>query len=406
MFSGNQSPMLNQLRLVAGLVAAAIVTIAWLTAEHRPIAALIDSSGKTAVTLESVEQSAPENVPSALRDLTAAGLPKPLIDPGRVLSGGPPPDGIPPIDAPKFQLAADVDWLADAEAVVSLTVGGQTRAYPIQVLTWHEIVNDTIAGTPATVTYCPLCNTAIAFNRRVGDRVVTFGTSGKLYLSNLVMYDRQTQSLWPQIQGRAVAGALTGTTLKILPTDILPWRQWREDNPDSQVLSRDTGFTRDYGRNPYVGYDEPQSQPFALDTDTDPRLPAKERIVAFPAARQATAVTLTDLAAAGSLALTVDEQPVVLFAAPGLASSLDSASIAEGKPITSTRAFLSTTEAQALTFRKDGDDFLDSQTGSRWTINGKATRGPLRGRQLTPIAHIDTFWFAWAAFRPDTRIIN
>ncbi len=113
------------------------------------------------------------------------------------------------------------------------------------------------------------------------------------------MYDRQTQSLWPQIQAQAVAGTLTGTRLDILPTDTVPWQQWRRDNPNAWVLSRDTGYTRDYGRNPYIGYDEPQDQPFALDTASDPRLLAKERIVAFPAAQQATAIRASALAAAG-----------------------------------------------------------------------------------------------------------
>jgi len=137
--------------------------------------------------------------------------------------------------------------------VLSLTLGTETRAYPVQVLIWHEIVNDTVAGTPVAVTYCPLCNSALAFDRRVAGRVVSFGTSGRLYQSDLVMYDRQTESLWPQLELRAVAGMLTGTTLRPYPVSTVAWADWRRANPDGWVLSRETGHARDYGRNPYVG---------------------------------------------------------------------------------------------------------------------------------------------------------
>jgi hypothetical protein len=266
----------------------------------RPGAAAGADAEADPVVLEPVEQSAPEDVPSALEDVGAPGLPAPLVDPARLQAGGPPPDGIPAIDEPRFERTADVSWLDEDEAVLSLVVGESARAYPVQILIWHEIVNDTVEGTPVAVTYCPLCNSALAYDRRVADRLVTFGTSGSLYLSALVMYDRQTESLWSQIEGRAIAGLLAGTELERIPVSTVPWGAWREANPDGWVLSRETGHARDYGRNPYTGYDRPGSEAFLLDEAADGRLPPKERIVAFPGATDSSAVQLSVLAEAAA----------------------------------------------------------------------------------------------------------
>jgi len=201
--------------------------------------------------------SAREDVPSALDNPSDPAFPDPLIDLDHLVSGGPPPDGIPAIDDPKFQPADQVDWLAGREPLLSLTVGGETRGYPLQVMTWHEIVNDTVGGEPVTVTYCPLCNSGVAFHRQVGERLLDFGTSGMLYADNLVMYDRQTESLWPQLTGQASVGVLTGTPLEAIPIGVVGWDQFRTAHPDALVLTRDTGYPRDYGRNPYAGYDDP-----------------------------------------------------------------------------------------------------------------------------------------------------
>ncbi len=162
--------------------------------------------------------SGKEDVPSALRlDIDDPSLPAPLVAPADLISGGPPPDGIPPVDRPVFAPAGTVDWLADDEPVVTLDLDGEHRAYPVQIMIWHEIVNDEVAGTPVSVTYCPLCNSALAFDRRLGDRLLTLGTSGMLYRSDLVMYDRQTESLWSQLEGRTIAGHLTGEVLNRIP---------------------------------------------------------------------------------------------------------------------------------------------------------------------------------------------
>lgn len=178
-----------------------------------------------------------------------------LIHPSKLLSGGPPPDGIPSIDNPQYVSVREADgWLGDDELVVLIERSGVTRIYPLQVLVWHEIVNDTIAGEPILVTYCPLCGSVIAFVREIDGEAVEFGTSGKLYNSNLIMYDRLTETYWSQIGGRAVIGELTGHRLDMVSAQTVFWGEWKNLRPDAEVLSRDTGFRRSYGRDPYGNY--------------------------------------------------------------------------------------------------------------------------------------------------------
>lgn len=366
----------------------------------------VTEDGAEPVVLEPVEQSAQVDGPSALVDPADPALPAPAVDVDRIRSGGPPPDGIPAIDEPRFEPASQVTWLDEREPVLALELGGQSRAYPVQVLTWHEIVNDTVGGIPVAVTYCPLCNSALAFGRELEDHLVTFGTSGSLYNSALVMYDRQTESLWSQIEGRAIAGALTGTSLERIPVATVPWSTWSEAHPDGWVLSRPADSGRDYGRNPYVGYDEAGSEPFLYDGESDPRLPPKERVVAFPAARDSLTVQLSTLAERGTVTVPLDGEEVVLVAESGLASSLDTPVLAEGGEIAATGAFGTVVDGRALTFVADpsGEGARDEETGTHWDVLGRGSDGPLAGQQLETVPHVDTFWFAWAAFRPDATI--
>ena len=178
------------------------------------------------------------------------------------IPGGPPKDGIPSIDDPKFISQAEGDeFLDDGEPVAVLEVGGEARAYPIQILTWHEIVNDEIGGEPIALTFCPLCNSTVAFSRVLDGETVEFGTTGNLRRSDLVMYDRKTETWWQQLTAEAIVGELTGQTLEVVPSQILSWGEFKSQHPDSEVLSRDTGFDRSYGTNPYAGYDS-SSRPF------------------------------------------------------------------------------------------------------------------------------------------------
>jgi len=348
---------------------------------------------------------ASEDAPSALDDPANPAFPAPLIELEHLVSGGPPPDGIPPIDNPNFQPADTVDWLEASEPVLALTVGGETRAYPLQVMTWHEIVNDTVGGVPVAVTYCPLCNSGVAFHRRVDGRLLDFGTSGKLYADNLVMYDRQTQSLWPQLTGQASVGVLTGTQLTAIPMGVVGWDQFLTAHPDALVLTRVTGHQRDYGRNPYVGYDDPDGRLLVEPPGgRDPRLPVKERVIGIRLGDQAVAVLRQTIADADALTLTLAGREIVLWHRSGQRSALDEDTIADGDEIGTVGVFDPQLRGRRLTFTAGQDGFRDLETGSTWNVLGEAIAGPLQGRRLETVTHLDTFWFAWVAFQPDTTL--
>ena len=324
-----------------------------------------------------------------------------------ILSGGPPRDGIPAIDEPGFISAAEATaWLDDREPVVALEVNGVARAYPLQILIWHEIVNDEIGGVPVTVTFCPLCNAAVVFDRRLNGRVLTFGVSGLLRHSDLIMYDRQTESLWQQFTGEGVVGEMAGKTLTWLPASIIGFADFRQTYPDGQVLSRDTGYNRSYGQNPYAGYDNIDQSPFLFDGIPDDRLPPMARVVTVSLKGEDVAYPYDLLEKERVVQDMIAGQDIVVFYQPGTVSALDARSIANSKDVGATGVFEPMLDGQSLTFVADGDDFLDEQTGSRWHILGVATAGPLAGRRLVPLLHADHFWFSWAAFKPDTRIYS
>ncbi len=324
-----------------------------------------------------------------------------------ILSGGPPKDGIPAIDDPKFVPVEQADaWLEDREPVIFLQVGEEARAYPIQIFMWHEIVNDTVNGVPVVLTFCPLCNTAIAFGRTVDGQVLDFGTTGRLRFSNLVMYDRQTESWWQQATGEAIVGALTGTRLTPLPAAIIAWDEFKQTHPQGQVLSRDTGFTRAYGRNPYAGYDDIANTPFLYRGPQTPgELPPMARVLTIDLNGEAAAYPYETLAQVGAVNDTVGGEAVVVFWQAGTASALDSGSVAGGRDVGSAAAYRRTVAGQTLTFSPGGESaFTDAETGSTWDILGRALDGPLAGTQLEPVVSINHFWFSWAAFRPETRV--
>jgi len=374
------------------------------------LAATDDGTSPGPASPSPVEQVSPdpvEETPSALEDRYDERLPDPLLNPDLVISGGIPPDGIPPIDEPTFETVGQVDWLEDDEPVLSLTVGEETRAYPLQVMTWHEIVNDTVGGVPVAVTYCPLCNSGVAFEREVDGRVLSFGTSGMLYADNLVMYDRQTESLWPQLTGQAAIGVLTDTTLTAIPMGVVAWDDFRDANPTALVLSRDTGFDRPYGQNPYVGYDDPDGGLlFGVPGRLDGRLPVKERVVGVSDGASSVAVVRSSLVEASPREVTVGERDLVLMHKPGQTSALDASTVSGGADIGTVAVYVPVVDGRRLHFQAAGEGFRDRETGSRWNILGHATGGPLKGAQLRPYRHLDTFWFAWVTFHPDTELLD
>ena len=284
------------------------------------------------------------------------------------LSGGPPKDGIPAIDEPKLVGVRQADaWLEEREPVIAVTVAKETRAYPIQILIWHEIGNDEIAGVPVAVTFCPLCNTALVFDRRVDGRILDFGTTGNLRNSDLVMYDRQTESWWQQFGGEAIVGRYTGRTLRPVPARIVSWSQFKREHPGARVLSRDTGHDRPYGQNPYPGYDDAASPPyFPTENSGDDRLPPKERVVFIERDGESIAIPYSTLARRRVLHVKVGRHRLVVRWRPSTASPLDSSAIAQGRIVGSAEV--------------------------------------REGGKLVPFDQ--PFWFAVAAFRPDVRIIR
>jgi hypothetical protein len=250
------------------------------------------------------------------------------IDLAEIRSGGPPRDGIPPIDEPKFVPVSEAE-LKPIDPLIALTINGDARAYPLAVMTYHEIVNDTVGGKPVAVTYCPLCNAAITFDAAVNGKALTFGTTGKLRKSDLVMYDRATDSWWQQFSGEAIVGEMVGTSLKMVPSRLESWHRFKAQHPDGKVLVPNNPAMRPYGRNPYVGYDTSRL-PFLYDGDLPEGIEPMARVV------------LARPEAAAPIAISVDrlrrESPVqhggLIFSwEAGQASALDSASISAGRDV-------------------------------------------------------------------------
>lgn len=322
-----------------------------------------------------------------------------------ILSGGPPKDGIPAIDEPKFVTVKEAnEWLKDREPVVFVRVGNDARAYPIQILMWHEIVNDRVGNEPLIVSFCPLCNTAIAFKRTFNGQVFDFGTTGRLRYSNLIMYDRQTETWWQQATGDAIAGELTGAQLEFYPASMVSWEDFKSQYPDGKVLSRDTGHPRNYGRNPYFGYDDIDQTPFLYSGATPGQLPPMARVLTVDLKNEAVAYPYDVLSKMNVINDTVGGEDLVVFWAEGTASALDTSNIPEGREVGSAVAYSRWLDDQKLSFEFKDGKILDEQTGSEWNVLGQAIAGEWTGKQLTPVVSINHFWFSWAAFKPETRI--
>ena len=321
-----------------------------------------------------------------------------------IVSGGVGRDGIPPIDEPTFVSLTDArEWLSDTEPVIALELHGEAKAYPLQVLLWHEIVNDELAGLPVTVTYCPLCNSAVVFDRTLDGTIYDFGVSGNLRNSDLVMWDRQTQSWWQQLTGEGIAGELAGAQLRFLPAQIVSWAAFRDGYADGLVLDR-PGFSRSYGRNPYPYYDNLDSYPFLFYGEADPRLPPKERVAAVEISGDAAAFPYSVLATKRVVHSEVGGEDLVVFFEFGTGTALGSGTIAGAADVGATGVFRPVLDGDRLTFAFDGDGITDEGTGSRWNVLGRAVSGPLAGRQLERLNAQDHLWFAWAAFKPHTTV--
>ncbi len=323
-----------------------------------------------------------------------------------IQSGGVPPDGIPPIDEPKFVEFDEADeWLGDQEPVISIVVDDEARAYPLQIMTWHEIVNDEFGDRAIAVTFCPLCNAAISFDREVGDHgVMRFGVSGLLRHSDLIMWDDKTESWWQQMTGEAIVGELAGEQLTLLPSIMVSYAEFKETYPDAVVLSRDTGHERTYGNNPYAGYDSIDSSPFLFDGEHDERNRPMERVLTLEIGDEPRAYPFSLLEDHPVVHDEVSGEPVVVFWAPGATSALDETSIAESRDVGSAGAFSPILDGTELSFVHVDGEIRDEQTDSTWNVLGHAIDGELEGERLDEILNGTHFWFAWAAFKPDTTV--
>lgn len=321
------------------------------------------------------------------------------------LRGEDPRDGIPPIDVPRFENVTQAgDWLSDNEPGALVRLDGEARFYPLAILTRHEIVNDRFGDVPVAVTYCPLCNTAIAYDRRVDGEVLRFGVSGLLRKSDLVMWDDQTTSLWQQISGEGIVGQYAGTSLQPISTAIVSFSQFAESFPDGLSLSRTTGVGGGYGRNPYTGYSS-LATPFLFDEEPDPRLPALSRVVGVLEDYGTKAYPFEALSGAQVVNDTINDEPVVVFWVDGTTDALDDSSIADSQSIGSAVAYRPVVDDQTLTFTSaSAETFTDDQTGSTWSVTGQAIDGPLAGSELATVTHKNEFWFAFAGFFPDAAV--
>jgi hypothetical protein len=314
-----------------------------------------------------------------------------IVPPELIVNGGPPPDGIPSIDNPKFiQIQKAEEFLEDSDLVVGLNINGDIRAYPLQILVWHEIVNDKVGNTPVAVTYCPLCFTNQVFNRTMNDgQILEFGTSGKLYNSNLVMYDRTTKSLWSQAMAQGIGGTFAGIKLERIPFDVAYWKEWKQLYPDSKVLSTDTGSTRPYGADPYGDYYTNREILFPV-SKSDDRLGLKEIVIGLENKGQYKAFKLQEIEDKKVINNQVNGKPIVLFSLhPFMARVYD--------PVVN---------GQILEFNYNIKDkkFVDKQTNSIWNFDGKSISGQMKGKQLTRLSSDEGFWFEWVAFHPKTEL--
>jgi len=417
--------------MIATIILLACVPIA-PDETQAPPAAAAESDSSEAVTADTeggdadgsdtgaqMTASGSAGVPQLSGDLITDGVPPPFRTRGfstdfsrrtvewdSILSGGPPKDGIPAVDSPVFEsLAAGDEWLEDVDPVILFSHGDVSRAYPLSILIWHEIVNDEVDGQPVSITFCPLCNASIVFDRNFDGQVLDFGTTGRLRNSDLIMYDRQTETWWQQFTGEGIVGKYAGEQLRFLTSQVLSWKDFKDAHPEGEVLAR-PNMPRNYGYNPYVGYDS-TSRPFLFQGTPDSRLAPAERVLGLTTETEAIAYPFQALEEAGVVHDSFGGVELAIFHKAGLASALDSSVISKGRDIGAVAVYERQVGDQLLTFSPNEDGtFSDAETGSTWDILGEAVEGPLAGEKLTPILHFDHFWFAWAAFFPVTELYS
>ena len=319
------------------------------------------------------------------------------FDEDQLFAGGPGRDGIPALNTPLFVKAADAGFMSESDRVLGVEINGVARAYPLIVMWWHEIVNDTLGGDNVVVSYCPLTGSGLAFSGLVNGAFRVFGVSGLLFENNLVMFDRQTNSLWNQLLMGAKCGTEAGKALSRVPAVETTWKQWLAAHPETTVLSLTTGFQRPYGLYPYGNYDVPDNaETFFPSSRFGDARPPKELVLGIREGNATVAYPFGALADKGD-AVAVNDQ---VGGRPVLVTYLFSQ--------TTARAFDRRVGGQTLTFTVADPvtiTLTDAETGSTWDWRGVAIAGPLQGERLTPLEDAWTvFWFAWSVFYPETQL--
>ena len=321
--------------------------------------------------------------------------------PDEVVSGGVPKDGIPSITNPQWDTVAEGDWLSDTALVAGIIINGQAYAYPHKIMDQHEIVNEPERLLPYTLSFCPLTGSSVAFEATISGSVKTFGVSGLLLQNNLIMYDRQTDSNWPQLRLQADEGELRNTKLKLIDHTEIEWGSWKNLYPGTLILSRNSG-----GRNPssylatlYQGYRRPNSKPLFPMNYSDSRLMPKIRVLGVYAGTETKAYPMSAFGAGRKIFNdSVDNVPIAVFG---------------DKASRMMRAFFSSVNGQNLTFKfKSGTEsgnlnnvrFIDDQTGSTWNLSGEAIDGTLKGERLERPDSFVAYWFAWSAFNRSSEL--
>ncbi|MEZ4657509.1 MAG: DUF3179 domain-containing protein [Caldilineaceae bacterium] len=387
---------------MALLLAGCVAPLA--TEDTSPTAAETAGDTPAADTVNGVELLPPQTPPFDTSGWRT-DFSKRIVEWDEILSGGPPKDGIPSVDDPTFEsVDAAAEWLTERDPVIFFAHNDDVRAYPLAILIWHEIVNDEVGGLPVAVTFCPLCNASIVFDATIDGEPHEFGTTGRLRNSDLVMYDRVTESWWQQFTGQALIGDYAGRQLNFLPSQVISFGDFAAEFPNGQVLLRPT-FDRSYGANPYTGYDSTEGRPFLFTGELDARLPATERVVGVELNGNVMAYPFSAVADAGAVDDELGGEAIVVMHKGGTASALDSRTINEGRDVGSVAVFKRAVDGQMLTFSANADgSFTDAETGSTWNILGEAVAGELAGSQLERVLSFDHFWFAWAAFHPETGL--
>jgi len=275
-----------------------------------------------------------------------------IINNDEILYGGPPKDGIPALHQPQFIKADEADYLKPEDRILGIVIDDVAKAYPIKILNWHEIVNDKINDKSFAVTYCPLCGTGVAFDAKLENHNLQFGVSGLLYNSDVLLYDKNTESLWSQILAKSVSGNLVGKELTILPVSHTSWKKWRKDHPLTDVLSTKTGYSRNYQRNPYQGYQNSKQLYFSVKNRSPDRYHPKEIV----------------------LGISIDQQ---FKAYPFIELDMKKQTVID-------------------------DRFANKNLKIHWDSENRSAHITDTDGQYIP--SIQGYWFSWYAFHPDTQV--